>query len=226
MLLEQSLFYRITGCIKIPKRASILFIKYQKKIFMKFYLSVAAAAILMVSTANAQHVNIGIKGGVNLYNLHTDNGPKYDTKTGFNAGLLGHIHLAPQIALQPEVVYSAQGAKYTVAGSEYKTKLGYINVPVLLQYMFDNGFRLQAGPQIGFLINAKSEVNNVETNIKSQLKTVDFGVGAGIGYVEPSTGFGVDARYNLGLSKINETGAEKTTNRGFQLGVFYLFNHK
>lgn len=193
---------------------------------MKKILSVAVAAILMAGTASAQHVNVGVKGGFNLFNLHNDDGTKYDSKTGFNVGLLGHIHLAPQLALQPEVVYSAQGAKYTIAGAEYKTKLGYINVPILLQYMFDNGFRLEAGPQVGFLINAKSELNNTDTDIKDQLKTVDFGVVGGISYVHPASGFGVDARYNLGLSKINEAGPNKLTNRGLQLGVFYLFNHK
>ena len=56
--------------------------------------------------------------------------------------------------------------------------------------------------------------------------SVDFALGGGIGYVNPPTGFGVDARYNLGLSNINKNGSVKSTNRGFQLGVFYLFNHK
>jgi hypothetical protein len=33
-------------------------------------------------------------------------------------------------------------------------RLNYINVPVL-QYMFGDGFRLQTGPQLGILTNAK-----------------------------------------------------------------------
>jgi len=193
---------------------------------MKSILSVALAAILMTGSATAQSVNIGVKGGLNLFNLNDDKGPEFDTKAGFNVGLLGHIHMAPQLALQPEVVYSLQGAKYSIANVETKANLGYINVPVMVQYMFDNGFRLQAGPQVGFLINAKSETNNVKTDIKDQYNTVDFGVGAGLGYVHPASGFGVDARYNLGLSDITKSDVSKLTNRGFQLGVFYLFKHK
>lgn len=185
----------------------------------------AMAAILMTSAATAQHVNIGIKAGANFYNINNDNGVEYDTKTGFNAGLLGHIHLAPQLALQPEVVYSSQGAKYNTAGLETKLNLDYINVPVLLQYMFDNGFRLQAGPQVGFLVNSKSETNGSKSDIDG-LNAVDFGIGAGVGYVHPPSGFGVDARYNLGLSNIHEDDAVKSYNRGFQVGVFYLFKHK
>ena len=193
---------------------------------MKLYLNVAVAAILMTATAKAQNVNIGIKGGLNIYNINNSNGAKYDNLVGFNLGLIGHIHLAKQLALQPELVYSAQGAKHTTEGVETKIHLGYINVPILLQYMFDNGFRLEAGPQIGFLVNAKAKTPNSNVNIKNDIKKVDVGLGAGIGYVNPASNFGIDARYNLGLSNINENSSVKSTNRGFQVGIFYLFHHK
>lgn len=193
---------------------------------MKLYLNVALAAILMTATAKAQNVNVGIKGGLNIYNINNNQGQKYDNLLGFNLGLIGHVHLAKQLAFQPEIVYSAQGAKFTTAGVQTKIQLGYINVPLLLQYMFDNGFRLQAGPQVGFLVNAKSKSPNSTIDIKNNLKKVDVGLGAGIGYVNPATNFGIDARYNLGLSNINENTSVKSTNRGFQVGVFYLFHHK
>jgi hypothetical protein len=199
--------------------------------FMKFILSIAAAAMMMISTAQAQHTSVhsalGIKGGLNIYNLETDPDNNYDSKIGFNAGLLGHVHLSENWALQPEITYSSQGAKTTVAGTDYKLNLGYINVPVLVQYMFDNGFRIEAGPQVGFLINAKAKAGSVETDAKDNFKTVDFGIGAGLSYVHPPTGFGIDARYNLGLSNINDNSSiNEVKNRGAQIGVFYLFNHK
>ena len=189
---------------------------------------ILAVSLLLSVTANlqAQHVNIGVKAGLNVFNINNDNGVNYDAKTGLHIGLLGHIHLAKQLAFQPELVFSAQGAKYKLAGNDVKIKLNYINVPLMIQYMFDNGFRIQAGPQIGFLASAKSEVNSNSTDIKSNLKGVDFALGAGVGYVHPPSGFGVDARYNLGLSNINDNSSVKSTNRGFQLGVFYLFKHK
>lgn len=193
---------------------------------MKFRLTVAIAAILMTTQANAQHVNIGVKGGLNLYNINNSNGVEYDTKAGVNFGLLGHIHLAKHVAFQPELVYSAQGAKYTIGGTETKKNLNYINVPLLVQYMFDNGFRLEAGPQMGFLASAHSKTGDIKTDIKDDLKKVDVAVALGVSYVHPPTGFGVDARYNLGLTDINDNSSVKSTNRGFQIGVFYLFKHK
>lgn len=192
---------------------------------MKFYLVALATTLLVTTAVNAQDINLGLKGGLNVYNINNDNNSEYDSKVGFHAGLIGHIHLTRQFAVQPELVYSVQGAKYTNAGIESKLNLGYINIPVLLQYMFDNGFRLQAGPQVGFMLNAKTEIGDVKTDVKDNFKTVDFGLGFGAGYVTTS-GFGIDARYNLGLSNINENDATKSTNRGFQAGVFYLLKHK
>jgi|ERR1043166_5461524 hypothetical protein len=105
------------------------------KVMLKFCTGMVIAAIFISMTANAQHVNFGLKGGVNFYNIQNKNSSKYDMKTGIHLGLLGHIHLDRSIAVQPELVYSSQGAKYTSVGVEYKLKLGYINVPLLIQYM-------------------------------------------------------------------------------------------
>jgi len=183
------------------------------------YLIGLITAILITGIASAQHgnapeghVSLGIKGGLNLYNINNDNNSTYDQITGYHFGLLGHIHLKNPWAIQPELVYSTQGAKSGDANYE----LGYINVPVLIQYMFDNGFRLQAGPQVGFLVNADN---------KDELNPIEFGVSFGASYVVPSTGFGIDARYNLGLSNINKDSDVKSTNRGIQLGIFYIFGH-
>ena len=100
-------------CINPLNKEAFLVILLIKQTIMKFYASVALAAILMTGTASAQSVNIGVKAGANFYNVKEDNGPKYDTKTGLHVGLLGHIHLAPQVGLQPEIIYSSQGAKLT-----------------------------------------------------------------------------------------------------------------
>jgi Outer membrane protein beta-barrel domain len=194
---------------------------------MKF-LIVLITAVLISCVASAQHgnspkghVNLGIKGGINLYNVYNDDNTNYEQITGYYFGLLGHIHLSSQWAVQPELVYSRQGAKN--GGTNYN--LDYINVPVLLQYMFDNGFRLQAGPQLGLLVSAKSEINNESTDVKDNFKPFELAFGLGASYVHPPTGFGVDARYNFGLNNINDSGTVNSYNRGLQVGVFYLFRH-
>jgi hypothetical protein len=191
------------------------------KTMKKLSLCITIAALIVTGRANAQHVNLGIKAGLNVYNVHNDNTTEYDSKTGFHVGLLGHIHLSKHMALQPEIVYSRQGAEYNAILPNTIYKLDYINVPVILQYMFENGFRIQAGPQIGFLVNAKSGT----VDYKNNLKSVDFGLGAGLSYLHTASGLGVDARYNFGLSNINDVGTVKSTNNGFQLGLFYMIPH-
>ena len=201
---------------------------------MKIYLIAIITTILMTGTltVNAQHIhngihaNLGIKGGLNAYKTNYNTNAETDPRFGFHLGLLGHIHISDRFALQPELIYSLQGAKNNVEGNNTRDNLNYLNVPVMFQYMFDNGFRLQAGPQLGFLVNAKSIAGDTRTNVNEHYNTLEFGLGIGASYVHPATGFGIDARYNHGLSNILDDSAIKATNRGIQLGVFYLFKHR
>ena len=199
---------------------------------MKLFVALFTA-LLFTGVATAQHgntpagfINIGIKGGLNLYNIQNDNDVKYDPRLGYHFGLLGHIHLNEMFALQPEIVYSAQGAKYKVDNETTNYNVSYINVPVLVQYMFDNGIRLQAGPQIGFLIDAKLKTSDIETDNKENLNPIDLALSIGAGYIFPPSGLGIDVRYNLGLNNMNDPGDINSTNRGLQLGLFYIFGHQ
>ncbi len=196
------------------------------KKYMKLHLSAAFVALLFAANLSAQkHVNLGVKAGFNLYTIQNNNGVKYDLNPGFHAGLLGHIHVSKNFAVQPEVFYSAQGARYTAASVTTKLNLGYVNVPLLFQYMFDNGFRLQAGPQVGFLITAKADNSTTKTDVKAFYKPIDVAVAMGLGYIHVPSGWGIDARYHLGVNNINDNSNVKSANRGFQLGVFYQFKH-
>ena len=191
-------------------------------------ISLFLCTLLFTSMLFAQYTAIGLKAGLNISNLSNSSGYQMGSKAGFTAGLLAHIHMDHSLALQPEVVYSNQGAKYTVNGVEHNLNLNYINIPVQLQYMFANGFRLQTGPQVGFLTEVKDKVSgtNNETNFftSQDFKTVDFSWSAGLGYLSAS-GLGIDGRYNFGLSNINNGGSNVLHNNVFQLGLFYMLNN-
>jgi hypothetical protein len=191
---------------------------------MKRIFLTLIAAVSMIVTTNAQ-VNFGAKAGLNLYKIAVDEGDASDLKAGIHLGVLAHIHLTEQMAVQPELVYSMQGAKSEIGGDKVTLNLNYLNIPVLLQYMFDNGFRVEAGPQIGVLASAKSKFDDNSVDVKDSFNSIDFSVPLGIGYISPN-GFGVDARYNIGLSNVNENDDSKAWNRGFQIGVFYQFQHE
>lgn len=181
------------------------------------------AVLLISQVLLAQHASFGLKAGANFSNLWIkDNSTKYIT--GFHLGGLAHIHLSPKWALQPELLYSQQGGKKTISNIENKIHLNYINNPVLFQLMLSDGFRLEAGPQLGFLVSAKSKSGSSEIDAKSNFKSVNFSFPIGLGYLTKS-GLGFDGRWVPGFSDVQKSGTS-TANNVFQLGIFYQFPGK
>jgi hypothetical protein len=183
---------------------------------------IASIIVLCFTSALfAQHteVQFGIKGGLNLANFNDADSRNTDAKTGFHIGGLAHIHLSKSFAVQPEIMFSAQGAEYA---NGMKSKLNYINIPVLAQYMFADGFRLQTGPQLGILTSAENKINNVEVDVDDATKKTDIAWSFGLSYIT-HMGIGFDGRYNLGLTDISKNDAD-LKNRVWQLGVFYQFH--
>ena len=187
---------------------------------MKKLVVLAFIATLSVSSLYAQHTNFGIKAGYNAASVQITNSNDYDSKSGFHIGGLAHIHLTKYFAVQPEITYSTQGGET----GNTKLKLNYVNIPVLLQYMVENGLRLQTGPQIGFLVTAKQKIGNVEVDIDDAYDAVDISWALGAGYLF-SSGIGIDARYNVGLNNISDNETFKAKNRVFQIGLFYQFKN-
>jgi len=182
----------------------------------KFILTIVSLFFLSVVLAQTAPVQFGLKAGTNFSALKTDDRLS-DHRTGYYVGGLAHLHFNRHFALQPEVTWSSQGAEYR----ESKTKLHYINVPVLGQYMFGNGLRVQTGPQLGFITTARSKGGAEETINKSWMKDADFSWSFGGSYLSP-VGLGIDVRYNLGLTDISKTTAD-IKNRVWQAGLFYQF---
>lgn len=179
-----------------------------------------------------QQLKFGPKAGVNFANLSgVDNS---EMKTGFHVGAVAEIKFNEKFSIQPEVVYSAQGAKYTqsfpVLGTvETSLNNDYINIPILAKYYIVDGFSLEAGPQIGFLVKSESKVEgsnaSVTTDSKNDFKSTDFGLGVGLAYDLP-VGLFVNARYNLGLSDIraNTSSGDAIKNNVIQVGIGYKFD--
>ena len=166
----------------------------------------------------------GIKAGVNISTLNIEDFDDDDARIGLHIGGLAHIHLGTteQWALQPELVYSQEGGKLNFSGGSVTTKLDYINIPVMFQYLFNNGFRIEAGPQLGLLVNSKYDSDGDEEDADDDFKSTNVSLGFGLSYLSDS-GFGVGGRYNLGLSKIGE-GSGDVKARTLQLGLFYMFD--
>ncbi len=189
---------------------------------MKKLSTLFALWLVLTSQASAQSkmasIEPGIKGGLNFSMLNKDLDDNAKTRTSLHLGLFAHMHLSDHFAIQPELMFSGQGAKYS---GDRTDRLSYVNIPVLLQYMFDNGFRLETGPQLGLMLSAKTNVGNQETDVKDNYTNADIAWAFGLGFLSKG-GFGIDARYNLGLTDISSADVG-VKNNVFQVGVFYQF---
>jgi len=122
--------------------------------------------------------------------------------------------------VQPEVVYSMQGFK----NATNKYVANYINVPLVGQVMLGNVFRVETGPQLGILLDAKTEdyAGNENPGLKPFLKSTDFSWAFGTSYLS-SIGVGAGVRYNMGISNIRTSTSDNVKNRVWQVGLFYQF---
>jgi hypothetical protein len=105
-------------------------------------------AVFMSAVVFAQKPVWGIKGGINLAIWNSENktlNDRLDPRTGIHLGIISHNHITHKIAVQPELQYSSQGTKNNDGTHKYDYRMSYINLPVMFQYMFDNGFALRQG---------------------------------------------------------------------------------
>lgn len=198
---------------------------------MKKTMLIAGLFLVGMGGAFAQ-VNYGVKAGVNFANVHLsedveDSDPSI--LTGFHAGVFINTELAENFSVQPELFYSAVGSKLLEEGdASFKLKTSYLSLPVLAQYQFFDGFRLELGPQVGLLLSSKNELKGTEEDyeedVKDDTESIDFGLTGGASYQLP-IGLGIFARYYTGLSDItkeNEAGV-KVKNNNIAVGLTYTF---
>ena len=221
-----------------------------KKIFL------SAVAIMALGTAaQAQDISYGVKAGVNFANFGGDV-DESSSRTGFHVGAVVELPISETFSIQPEVVFSQQGAQVdsstesvisgvtTRTTTENEQTLNYINVPVLAKYYIMEGLSLEVGPQVGFLVSAKSKFDSTstatfggtsnstsasgETDNKDGFKSVDFSAVAGVGYELPM-GLFFQARYQVGISSVLEDSEGldsqdiSTTNQVLSLSVGFKF---
>lgn len=190
---------------------------------MKKYLLLICSFVLSSTFIFAQDFGLGIKAGANMGKI---SGQSF--KEGFNlsyhVGAFAHYDFNEKLGIQPELLYS-QTQTRTATGEtsvdnlkpDFKAKLNYMYIPVLLRYNVNNLLTLHAGPQFGILINENASTTQ---NAKSAFKSGDLsGV---LGAQVNLRNFIVYGRYNIGLQNIKDVSHQgKWTSQTLQLGLGY-----
>ena len=201
---------------------------------MKKLLLVAFSLATFIT--NAQDITFGVKAGANFASIGGDDGKDLDGFTSFLIGATVEIPVSDTFSIQPEVLYSGQG--FTLDGVvedvAYETtgSFDYLNIPIIAKFYLSEGFSLEAGPQIGFLLNSKYDVDAVafatgefaaETyNLIGESDKVDYGFNLGAGY-QLNSGLNFNIRYYLGLADIPKGDTDGFKNNVFQVAVGYNF---
>ncbi len=169
------------------------------------------------SDESALTPKLGIKGGVNLSNLYTNNVKDENAKVGFNAGLFAKIPIVTGVSIQPELLYTTKGAQLTydniLQGSgKYRFNLNYIETPLLMVFNVTKNVNINGGAYAAYLTSAKikdvdnnGDVNGVRDLNAENFNRFDWGLVGGIGFdIENLT---IGARYNYGLREIGKSGS-------------------
>lgn len=177
-------------------------------------------AFLGAAFAAQAQVTIGPKVGLNISN-YTGPDIKADAMVGFHLGGLINIGVGKVFSVQPEVLFSTQGAKVYNGNEKVEFKTTYVTVPVMLKFRGSKGFYFEVGPQVGFKTSDKTgdeTINNFANNL-------DLAAGAGLGYQAPG-GLGIGARYIAGLSKVGDFDSSDINpdfkNSVIQVSLFYI----
>lgn len=179
-------------------------------------------------------LQMGAVVGANFFTFGGSDASNVTTRTAFYAGTALTIPLGRTFFLQPELLYSAEGAKTSVVDSTFGTiegtfKLAYISVPVLFGLNLGgggSGLRLYAGPVLNLNVTCDLEATNQGSTMSSSCKdaglsakssTVGATVGAGVRLRVGHGAILLDARYSRDLSDAFD--GSNVRNQGLSVGA-------
>lgn len=197
-------------------------------LFKKVSVLLLVVTLFWASNLTAK---FGIKGGLCLADLHlshTEGFWKWETMKSFQVGAYFTINISDTFSLQPEFYYVVKGAKVNepiidISGAtielDMETKLGYIEIPILLKFTMPVYGKILpgifTGPYVAFRISAEAAVNaplvmdgqvigekEIEGALdEEEFRKLDFGLVVG-GFIEIGLGRAshlvFDIRYTFG----------------------------
>jgi hypothetical protein len=176
---------------------------------MRLLTALLSILLVTTSTALAQERTWGAKVGVNLATLSVDDPDvSYDFRIGIAAGGYFTLPLGSRLELQPEALFSQQGATVGDGDVDATIALDMLTVPILVKYRLSppgQGLAVYGGPSIALKLRARGISSfggeKIDLDISDDVETTDFGVAAGVMYERGR--WTLDGRYTFGLSKLN-----------------------
>ena len=213
--------------------------------FMKRIFLLATLAMLFAQVTMAQ-LKFGPEVGLNINKFDYSIAADESNNLGLRIGLTTDIGLG-KLSVQPGLFYAMKGGEsdyvdaFTNSQVEVNTNLGYIEVPLLLQYKINAGpgmIFLGGGPTASIAVTGEQKVSTTPPNGSTtkeeqsiefgsgitQMDRADIGLMLNIGY-ELNGGFFVRPFYNMGLSNLSNVGGITVKNNTIGISVGYLFGN-
>ncbi len=180
------------------------------------FLQILAFFMCVSASASAQFFQLGIRGGLNSYNVRYDEitvnniSIESASKNGLHLGFYSRVQLLG-FYIQPELLYTRMGSSITTTanGTSSTADLTFqrIDIPVLAGKSFFGIVRVNAGPVFSNLLKADLNENNLTQNITDTYRnnTVGFQFGVGVDFWK----LVIDAKYEGSLMRF---GSSITTN--------------
>jgi hypothetical protein len=227
----------LSSSFRTLKRVSggvLIAVKNQpRNLLMKIIFALGCAGPWTNAALAQVQIDLGLKGGVNYASVNSKAAVVSTTGgvTDYHAGAYAMFKFGKVFAVQPEIVYSAEGQeyKYSVLGyPSYKSTFNYFNYPLILKFYVAEGLNLQLGPQFGVLHNAKGYTytpsgNGGPPTIASQplgdyVNAYNVSLCVGAGWDLPF-GLNFTFRYNGGLTNLNKLTTQSSQLPGSPFGT-------
>ena len=191
------------------------------------------AALATMQLYAQKRVSPGISAGVNVATLSNINA---DVNADFHAGGILCLNLGERYTLQPELIYTRQGAKNVLFVNDENSEntweedvtIQYLSLGVINKFYFVEGFHGLIGPSLDMKIGKNFPRIDFDDD---DYGGVDLGISLGLGYTLP-IGLTIEGRFKTGmLDAFNndyflglfDDPDKISLNRVFQLGLSYSF---
>jgi len=187
----------------------------------KLALSTILILFVYIPSLYAQEVEWSAKAGLNFSTLGN-----FLPKIGYHAGMAAEFITTPYFSIQPELVYSLQGATIDRTQGIYK-HYHYLTLPLLFKVYFVKEASFDLGAQYGYLLKAVNRDDLGSENITDIVNRHDFALVLGFSYkLDEKIVLGL--RYNLGLSNTGGGGNavnwdQRFLNKTLQLSGAFVF---
>jgi hypothetical protein len=185
----------------------------------QIYTLLACATSLLAFAQDSEPLKIenpykqrfGLKAGYNWSYLNgSTQGFRPDNRSGFMVSAFYAPTARTGKGFRSEIVFSRQGYSFDEGGKNTDVLNDYIYLPQLATFSIGRFFQLQAGAQIGVLLNSKMS-GSKDTTLTGIMNRIDYGFAAGV-EINPVKGVLIGGRYNLGLGKLYKQLETSTTN--------------